>query len=138
MCYNRSRNLLADYGGKLIATHLNDNLGISDYDGKIYWTDDLHLLPFDGIADWPELAVRLRKCGFDGPLTFELNKSSKPDRYDNSMYEKMPAAEYIAAADRGRTLAAAFPRRRDSDGAGRSGSDGATGPRLAREADAAH
>ena len=36
MCYNRGRDMLSDYGDKLIATHLNDNLGISSKDGKIF------------------------------------------------------------------------------------------------------
>lgn len=44
--------MLDKYGDRLIATHLNDNLGVSDFDGKVTWTDDLHLLPFDGIIDW--------------------------------------------------------------------------------------
>ena len=42
MCYNHSQDMLAKYGDRLIATHINDNLGISDYDGKITWLDDLH------------------------------------------------------------------------------------------------
>ena len=33
MCYNHSVDLLARYGGRLIMTHLNDNLGISRFDG---------------------------------------------------------------------------------------------------------
>lgn len=96
MCYNYSKDLLALYGDKLIATHLNDNLGISDFGGRIYWTDDLHLLPFDGIADWDNIAKRLDRCGFDGIMTFELNIRSKPDRHENDIYTKMTIEEYIA------------------------------------------
>ncbi len=96
MCYNYSKDLLALYGDKLIATHLNDNLGISDFDGRIYWTDDLHLLPFDGIADWDDIAKRLDRCGFDGIMTFELNIRSKPDRHENDIYTKMTIEEYVA------------------------------------------
>ena len=48
--------MLALYGEKLICTHLNDNLGIKDFEGKTTWHDDLHLLPFDGIADWNKIA----------------------------------------------------------------------------------
>ena len=96
MCYNYSKDLLALYGDKLIATHLNDNLGISDFGGRIYWTDDLHLLPFDGIADWDGIAKRLDRCGFDGIMTFELNIRSKPDRHENDIYAKMSIEEYIA------------------------------------------
>lgn len=96
MCYNYSKDLLALYGDRLIATHLNDNLGISDFGGRIYWTDDLHLLPFDGIADWDNVAVRLDRCGFDGIMTFELNLRSKPDRHENDIYAKMTIEEYVA------------------------------------------
>lgn len=98
MCYNYSKDLLALYGDKLIATHLNDNLGIKDFNGSIYYTDDLHLLPFDGIADWDYNAQRLKKCNFDGFLTFELCNKSKPGRYDNDIYSKMDIKEYISEA----------------------------------------
>lgn len=98
MCYNRSRDLLALYGDRLLGTHLNDNLGVSRFDGKPFWTDDLHLLPFDGIADWHGVARRLNACGFDGPLTFELNLTSKPGRFDNALYARLPFEEYVALA----------------------------------------
>lgn len=90
MCYNRSKDMTALYGDRLIATHLNDNLGIRDFGGKITWLDDLHLLPFDGIADWGGIAARLDRVGFDGIMTFELNRASKPGRCDNRKYEDMP------------------------------------------------
>ncbi len=96
MCYNYSKDMLALYGDRLIATHLNDNLGISDFGGRIFWTDDLHLLPFDGTADWDNIAKRLDRCGFDGIMTFELNLRSKPDRHENDIYTKMTIEEYVA------------------------------------------
>ncbi len=98
MCYNYSRDLLALYGDKLIATHINDNLGIKDFGGKITWHDDLHLLPFDGIADWDRSMARLDKCGFDSIMTFELNTASKPDRHENDVYRKMGLESYLAEA----------------------------------------
>ena len=98
MCYNFGKNLLEFFGDKLIATHINDNLGIKDYNGKIFWHDDLHLLPFDGIRDWQETADRFRKCGYKGILTFELCKTSKPDRHENDKYDRMPLEEYFAEA----------------------------------------
>lgn len=76
MCYNYSVDLIALYGEQLIATHFNDNLGIKDYDGVITYHDDLHLLPFDGVADWSDIAKRVVKCGYNGPLTFELGNKS--------------------------------------------------------------
>ncbi len=98
MCYNFSENLVARYGHLLIATHLNDNLGVKDFDGKITWHDDLHLLPFDGIGDWEDFAVRIRKSGFSDILTFELNNKSKPNRHENDKYDAMPLEQYLAEA----------------------------------------
>ena len=98
MCYNYSKDMLALYGDKLICTHLNDNLGIKDFGGEITWIDDLHLLPFDGAADWADIVSRLNRCGYDDFLTFELTTSSKPGRHENDLYAKMPAEEYVAQA----------------------------------------
>jgi len=98
LCYNRSADLLARYGHLLLGTHLNDNLGVKDFGGEITWIDDLHLLPFDGIADWEYNARRLNRCGFTGPLTFELTTHSKPGRHENDLYGKMTGQEYIAEA----------------------------------------
>ena len=98
MCYNYSKNLLADYGKYLFSTHINDNLGISDYNGRIYWTDDLHLLPFDGIKDWDDFAQRLALCNYTDILTFELNKKSKPGRHENDIYDRMNIEDYLSQA----------------------------------------
>lgn len=98
MCYNYSKNLLALYGDKLIATHINDNLGIKAFNGRIFWHDDLHLLPFDGIADWDERMQRLDECGYNDIMTFELCKKSKPYRHENDCYDEMPLEKYLAEA----------------------------------------
>ncbi len=98
MCYNHSKDMLSLYGDKLIATHINDNLGIRDFDGNITWYDDSHLLPFDGIADWQGIADRLDKCGYNGELTFELNRYSRPERYENDFYRDMPVEKYLTLA----------------------------------------
>lgn len=95
MCYNHSKDMTALYGDRLIALHLNDNLGIWDYEGKIKAWDDLHLLPFDGIADWNSIVDRINRCGFDGILTFEMNRVSKPGRHENDQYAKMELEEYL-------------------------------------------
>lgn len=98
LCYNRGQDLLALYGGRLLCTHLNDNLGIRDFGGEITFIDDLHLLPFDGVADWAGIASRLNRCGFDGILTFELNTQSKPGRHENDAYARMDPREYLTHA----------------------------------------
>jgi sugar phosphate isomerase/epimerase len=98
MCYNHSADMLNLYGEKLLCTHINDNLGINDQEGKITWLDDLHLLPFDGIADWNNIAKRLNDHHYTGFMTFELNKKSKPGRSENDLYDKMPLEEYLVEA----------------------------------------
>ena len=98
LCYNHGKDLLSLYGDRLTVTHINDNLGIRDYDGKITYIDDLHLLPFDGITDWNHVAERLVKCGFDGPLSFELSTRSKPGRHENDKYAAMPIESYVSEA----------------------------------------
>ena len=108
MCYNRSRDMLASYGDRLLCTHLNDNLGIKDFDGNITWIDDLHLLPFDGIADWKNIAERLNKYNYNDILTFELTTKSKPGRHENDIYDKMPLKEYLAEAFKRACRAAAL------------------------------
>lgn len=100
MCFNRSKDLLSEYGDRLFITHLNDNLGISDYGGKVVWTDDLHLLPLDGISDWDYNVKRLAKAKPLDVLNFELYIRNKPNRYDTLGYEKMSIEEYFCEAYR--------------------------------------
>lgn len=98
-CYNRGRSMMELYGEKIFSTHLNDNLGVSDFSGKrICWTDDLHLPPFDGICDWNAIAAGLAKYGFTDTLTFELCIRSKPNRFENDVYGKMPVEEFLTEA----------------------------------------
>ena len=98
MCYNRSQDLLALYGDRLFSTHINDNLGIRDYNGEITFFDDLHLLPFDGVGDWNGIVDRLNRCGYDGILTFELNNVGRKDRHENDIYARMEPEEYLTHA----------------------------------------
>ena len=98
LCYNYGKNLTELYSGRIFCTHLNDNLGIRDFGGKITYIDDLHLLPFDGIHDWSRVAQRLVDCGFDGNLCFELSTMSKPGRHENDKYSDMPIEQYISEA----------------------------------------
>ena len=98
MCYNHSQDMLALYGDRLIATHINDNLGIRDFNGAITFYDDLHLLPFDGVGDWDGIADRLNHWGFGEILTFELNNVGRNVRHENDVYSRMSPEEYIAHA----------------------------------------
>ena len=98
LCYNMGKDMTALYGDRLICTHINDNLGILNFEGEIDWRDDLHLLPFDGIVNWQSVADRLNKWGYDDIMTFELTTKSKPRRHDNDKYAKLSAEEYITEA----------------------------------------
>lgn len=98
MCYNHSQDLLARYGSRLFGTHLNDNLGIKDFDGEITFRDDLHLLPFDGIADWQNIAARLDRENFQGPLTFELSYKTTLNGHDRRIYEHLTIEDYFVQA----------------------------------------
>ena len=91
-------DMLAKYGDRLFMTHLNDNLGVSRYDGTIFWTDDLHLLPYDGIADWNEIGERLKRAARIPALNFELKIDSMPERHENDVYVQMGMEAYFTEA----------------------------------------
>lgn len=97
MCYNFRCDMLSLYGDRLFATHLNDNLGMKDKKIKT-WYDDLHLLPFDGIADWENIAERLKKSTCPDCLTFELVSKNKPERNAHDKYACMSFSDYVAEA----------------------------------------
>lgn len=98
MCYNRSQDLISRYGAdcKVFATHLNDNLGITG--DQIFWTDDAHLLPFDGIADWQGIARRLSAAGCPDTLTMELTLTNKPERHTHDRYDPLSVPEFLELA----------------------------------------
>ena len=49
--------------GHLLAIDVHDNRG--------RWDD--HLIPFEGVIDWPGALTAVQKVGYDGALTFELS-----------------------------------------------------------------
>ena len=61
VCKGDVVDALETVAGYLVTTHLHDNRGR---------TDD-HLLPFEGVIDWPELLIGFQKVGYDGTLMFE-------------------------------------------------------------------
>ena len=98
MCYDHGEDVLGQYGEHLLCTHLNDNLGVRDFDGVIGALDDLHLLPFDGIGDWENIVHRLNDWHYDGPLTFELKKVNHPSRHETDGYVLMTMERFFAEA----------------------------------------
>lgn len=106
LCYNRGRDMMALYGDRLAGTHLNDNMGITGE--QITWHDDAHLLPFDGVADWPGIARRLQAHHFEGPLTFELINYNRPGRHTHDAYARWDAPEFLRQAHTRATRLAAL------------------------------
>ena len=98
MCYNRSRELLCEFGDRLLITHLNDNLGIRAFDGTTTARDDLHLLPYDGIADWDRNIELLRSARCLDILNLEVGRRSKKNRHENDSYAQMPLEVYFTEA----------------------------------------
>ena len=98
MCYNVNTDMIELYGDRLICTHLNDNLGIKASDGNITFHDDLHMLPFDGIADWQGIADRLDRSDYKGELTFELKKDTALNGCQLPIYGQIGVEEYLTQA----------------------------------------
>ena len=98
LCYSDGADQLAEFGDRLLCTHLNDNMGRT---GPEYTSaDDCHMMPFDGKADWNGIASRLQKRDFRGPLTFELKMQNKPGRHTHDIYEPLTPTELLALAYR--------------------------------------
>ncbi|MBQ7379359.1 MAG: TIM barrel protein [Clostridia bacterium] len=96
LCYNRGKDMLALYGHKLCHTHFNDNVGVTGAD--IFWTDDLHLVMGDGIADWEDIMHRIRACDYQDVLTCELTLANKPGKNTHDGYAAMPIKDFYALA----------------------------------------
>lgn len=97
MCYNFSEDVMARYGDRLIATHFNDNMKMHD-PNVVTWHDDLHLLPFDGRADWQGIMDRIARHGYRGILTFELTVKNKPNYHYHDTYAAWTAEEFYTHA----------------------------------------
>ena len=98
ICYTPHLDVLAKYGDRLMMTHLNDNYGITDPSGKLQGTDDLHLIPYHGIANWEETVRRLKAVRPQEILNFELKIRPKGDRCKTDLYSKIPLEDYFTEA----------------------------------------
>lgn len=98
VCYSRSMPLLKDLGDRLIMTHINDNLGISSFDGSITSKDDIHLLPFDGVSDWTRNVQLLQQAPKQEILNFEVKPTSRANQHENDNYAQMPLRMYLLEA----------------------------------------
>ena len=97
-CYAPGWDFLRLYGDRLVMTHLNDNLGISDPSGRLQGTDDLHMLPYHGILDWKDTVHRLQSANRQEILNFELKIRPKGDRCKLDLYSKFPLRQYLEDA----------------------------------------
>ena len=98
MCFAPGWDFLSLYGERLIMTHLNDNLGVTDPSGKLQGTDDLHLLPGHGIVDWENAVRRLKAAKSQEILNFELKIRPKGDRCKLDLYSRIPLRQYFQEA----------------------------------------
>ena len=97
-CYAPGWDFLTPYGDRLIMTHLNDNLGVTDPNGHLQGTDDLHLLPGDGVLDWKAIMKRLETAQSQEILNFELKIRPKGDRCKLDLYSQLPLETYFQEA----------------------------------------
>ncbi len=94
MCFTPEQDLLAQFGDRLMMTHISDNLGVSSFDGTIKGTDDLHLLPGDGIADWDDQIRRLKAAKHQDVLNLEIARNPHKTRLENFWHSKISMEEY--------------------------------------------
>ena len=97
-CYTPTWDFLTPYGDRLLMTHLNDNFGITDPYGRLQGTDDLHLIPGDGISNWTEIMANLKQARRQEILNFELKIRPKGDRCKTDLYSKLPLDQYLTNA----------------------------------------
>ena len=81
-CFTPGSDYLAKYGDKLAAMHLHDNDG----------TSDQHLFPFTGTVKWERVMAHLKRLGYKGPLSFEI------DSQYIDVSKKYTASEYLSEA----------------------------------------
>ena len=60
----------------------------------IFWHDDLHYIPGDGIMDIDGFINRLKKCNYQGNISFELKINHIFDTDIYKKYRNMGMKEY--------------------------------------------
>ena len=81
-CFNPEKDLLGKYKNHLIALHLNDNMG----------DDDMHMLPFDGTANWDKIIKTFKDIDYKGVLSLEVQQDM------HLKYQSLSGEEYLALA----------------------------------------
>lgn len=83
-CFARGMKYMPLFGNRISAVHIHDNHHMQN--------EDEHLIPFDGIIDYDEVASQLAKHRFAGTVMLEVFTS------ESNLYDNMPAAEYYKRA----------------------------------------
>ena len=97
-CYNPGWDFLRHYGHRLNMTHLNDNMGLSDPTGRLVTTDDVHLIPGDGIIDWTAAMADLKASRRQEILNLELKIRPHGDRCTLDLYSQLPLEDFLCRA----------------------------------------
>jgi sugar phosphate isomerase/epimerase len=91
---NRPHDILASYGDRLFALHINDNFNDALLpDGATNWNSDAHVPPFDGTVDWNEKMQKLKKCRNVDYFTFEVDFNRNHEKC--VIYKDLSAREYL-------------------------------------------
>lgn len=86
--YYPDYDILADYGDRLLAVHLHDNL--MDWSEGFDHTKDLHRLPFDGKIDYEKVCKKIAETGYNNSVMLEIHKvgNGGPQIYENTSIEE--------------------------------------------------
>lgn len=103
-CFTPGREYMPLFGQKLVALHVQDNMG------AIPSHPDLHLIPFDGIVDFDKAAKYIAKTPFTGSVMLEVLRGHS-DRYDDVTAEEY----YRRAAEAARRFAAKIEYYRENE-----------------------
>lgn len=91
--YNKDIDLLKLFGDRLLAVHLHDNLG--DYKFGDDYTRDLHLLPFDGNADFDKIVKQLKSVNYNNTIMIETHKNPIAEL---KLYKDITNVEFLERA----------------------------------------
>ena len=97
-CYPHKLDFLAEFGDRLILTHLNDNLGLRDPSGMPTGDDDLHYLPYDGNLNWDQAIKQLHTAKKLDILNFEFKILSHSKDPNDQIYTHLPLQQYLELA----------------------------------------
>ncbi len=91
-CYTKYIRWMDVFRERMIATHIHDNFGRTDVEGDD--DPDLHILPFDGNADYEHMMRDIDKYRFGGALILEVsnNSNARPDYLEMSHKEFLKTA----------------------------------------------